>query len=92
MGVKGVKVHPESPREQNWILRNNKFILISSCWVSVALIRETIYSTGWYSNMYLWYDGDSRPEVVQTKHSNVDIVNEDRASSRLNDPEQSQGE
>ncbi len=42
--------------------------------------------------MYLWYDGDSRPEVVQTKHSNVDIVNEDRASSRLNDPEQSQGE
>ncbi len=41
---------------------------------------------------YLWYDGDPRPEIVQIKHSNVDIVNEDGASSRLNDPEQSQGE
>ena len=41
---------------------------------------------------YLWYDGDPGPEVLQSKHTNVDVVNEDRATSRLNDPEQSQGE
>ncbi len=72
--VKGVKVHPESPREQNWVLRN----------------KQTI--NGFYLNTLMWYDGDPIPEVVQIKHSNVDIVNEDGASSRLNDPEQSQGE
>ena len=41
---------------------------------------------------YLWYDGDAWPQVTEPNFSDVNTVDLDVASGRLDDPEEGHGQ
>ena len=80
--VERVEVHAQRTGEEDWILWPNPPIQIQ---FSLDFRRASV-------DVYLRNDGEPRAEGVQAQISDVDAVDEDGASSRLDDAEQAQSQ
>ena len=82
--VERVEVHAQRTGEEDWILWPNPPIQIQ---FSLDFRRASASV-----DVYLRNDGEPRAEGVQAQISDVDAVDEDGASSRLDDAEQAQSQ
>lgn len=82
--VKRIQVHPQRPREQNWILCAQSWA--GQC--TRVCYRPKSECLLIYFAAYLWYDSELVSQVMQAYRGNIYTVNEDATFSCFNNSKQ----